>query len=102
MGGEVTRSPLARLDLVEIWTFIAADSERAADRMLDRIGEAAGILAVNPAAGRARPELGDGIRSFPVGAYVIFYRMAVDGIDIVRVLAGYRDIGHGDFEGGPT
>lgn len=93
MPARVRRTPRARLDLVDIWRFIADDSEAAADRMLDRIDSAAHMLADHPEAGRARPELLAGIRSFPVGAYVLFYRPDADGILLVRVLSGYRDIG---------
>ena len=37
-------------------------------------------------------ELGESLRSFPVGNYVIFYRAMQDGIEVVRVLSGFRDI----------
>jgi len=42
--------------------------------------------------GRARDELASGVRSFPFGRYVVFYAPLDDGIDIVRVLHGSRDI----------
>jgi toxin ParE1/3/4 len=43
--------------------------------------------------GRLRPELVPKLRSFPVGEYVVFYRSIRDGIEVVRVLNGARDIG---------
>ena len=36
MAREIVRTPRARLDLIEIWEFIADDNEAAADRVLDR------------------------------------------------------------------
>jgi toxin ParE1/3/4 len=42
--------------------------------------------------GRSRDELAPGMRSFPVGRYVVFYLPLDDGIDVVRVLHGARDI----------
>lgn len=48
--------------------------------------------ATQPGIGRTRDELAESLRSFPVGNYVIFYRAMPDGIDIVRVLSGFRDI----------
>ena len=42
--------------------------------------------------GRSRPELARNVRSFPVGKYVIFYVALVDGVEVVRVLHGARDI----------
>ena len=38
----------AREDLIAIWTHIAADTPAAADRVLDRLEEAASHLADNP------------------------------------------------------
>lgn len=88
----IRRSPQARRDLIEIWQFIADDSETAADRFLDRIEKVLAMLRDNPLAGRARPELAAAIRSFPVGNYVLFYRTVDDGIELVRALSSYRDI----------
>jgi toxin ParE1/3/4 len=42
--------------------------------------------------GRSREELADGLRSFAFGRYVVFYVALIDGIDVVRVLHGSRDI----------
>lgn len=97
--GEVTRRPRARQDLIEIWTYIADDNEAAADGVLDRIDGVLVMLADNPLIGRERPELAASLRSFPVGSYVLFYLPTAGGIDLVRVLSGYRDIGTDDFEG---
>jgi toxin ParE1/3/4 len=76
MAREITRKPRARLDLIEIWRFIADNNESAADRTLDRFEEVLSMLRDNPMGGRARPELASDIRSFPVGNYVLFYRPA--------------------------
>lgn len=93
----VSRRPRARLDLIEIWTYIADDSETAADRLLRRIDSILDMLAETPLAGRARPELRPEIRSFPIGNYVIFYVARPDAIDVVRVLSRYRDITQDDI-----
>jgi toxin ParE1/3/4 len=42
--------------------------------------------------GMSRDELTTGLRSQPVGNYLIFYFPLEDGIDIVRVLHGSRDV----------
>jgi len=88
----ITQRPAARHDLIDIWLYIAEDNEPAADRFLDRIQTALEMLLENPLAGRARPELVEGLRSFPVGNYVLFYRPVQDGIDLIRAFSGYRDI----------
>ena len=35
----VVRSPRAKEDLIELWSYIAVDDPAAADRMLDAVGE---------------------------------------------------------------
>jgi len=42
--------------------------------------------------GRSRFDLSPELRGFPVGSHLIFYRPAVDGIEVIRVLHGARDI----------
>jgi len=42
--------------------------------------------------GRSRPDLAPGLRSFPVGKYIICYVPIENGIEIVRVVSGFRDI----------
>lgn len=92
MASSFSKSSQAEADLDEIWLFIASDNLGAADRLLDRINSAFVMLADNPLAGRKRPELGRGIRSFPVGTYIVFYEAMACGARIVRVLHGARDI----------
>jgi toxin ParE1/3/4 len=50
------------------------------------------VLASSPAMGLGRDELAKGLRNFPVGRCVIFYRPIPKGVEIVRVLYGRRDI----------
>ncbi len=82
----------AEADLVEIWVFIAQDSVEAADQFLERIYDTCQTLARSPDMGRHRSDLVRGVRSFPVGTYLIFYRKARVGIDVARVLSGFRDL----------
>jgi toxin ParE1/3/4 len=88
----VSRSRRAAADLAEIWRFIAADDPASARRFLERIEAVARLLAERPLMGRSRPSLAAGLRSFPVGAYVLYYRPTSAGIRIVRVLHGARDL----------
>lgn len=86
------KRPEAESDLDEIWWYIAQDSPHNADRLLDRIQERCLALADYPQMGTSRDELKAGLRSQPVGNYLIFYFPLEDGVDIVRVLHGSRDI----------
>lgn len=88
----VTQTDQAKLDLAEIWSHIAEDSVRAANRWLAVMLDQCRRMAEHPVAGRARDELGIGLRSFPVGNYVVFYRPLPDGIRVIRVLHGMRDL----------
>lgn len=88
-------APRARLDLDEIWRYIAADRLVAADELLDAMQAKFALLASQPYLGESRPELGADLRSSRVGNYAIFYRV-VEGdvvVEIIRVLHGARDIG---------
>lgn len=82
----------AKVDIAEIWAHIAEDSEVHADAYLDRLDAQIQMLALRPALGRQRPELGPAIRSFPLGRYVIYYQKTSGGISVVRVLHSARDV----------
>ncbi|WP_242097800.1 MULTISPECIES: type II toxin-antitoxin system RelE/ParE family toxin [unclassified Sphingomonas] len=86
------RSPLARSDAIGIWRYVATDSEAFADALLERIDAKLRLLAANPRLGRERPELGNGLRSFTVGNYVLYYRPIDGGMELVRLLHGARDV----------
>ena len=90
----VVERPRALRDLDEIFDYIAADSEHRAVRFIRTLRERLSLLAENPLAGRARDELAPGLRSFPIGRYVVFYRPlgAGDGIEVVRVLHAARQL----------
>ena len=88
----IVLQPRAKTDLAEIWEFIADDSDAHADAFIDLIDQKFQVLAQQPGIGRRRDELADGLRSFPVGRYVIFYLTVPGGVQIVRVLHGARDL----------
>jgi len=56
------------------------------------MAEKCDALARMPEMGRKRFELSDGLRSFAVNRYVIFYRPTSNGIEVIRVLHAARDI----------
>ena len=88
----VTIRPRARIDIAEIWEYIAEDSEAQADIFIDRFDGQFQLLAIQPGLGRMREELLAGLRSFPFERYVIFYREIHNGVEIVRLLHGARDV----------
>lgn len=82
----------ARRDVLDIWRYIAQDNEAAADRFVDLSVRHFQRLGENPRIGRRRDELRSGYRSFPVGAYLIFYRVASPGVCIMHVVHWRRDL----------
>lgn len=82
----------AEEDIADILAYIAADDLDAAIRLSDRFYEVFELLGANKEAGRLRPELKDDLRSFPLGAYLIFYRKWAEKIAIVRVIHSARDL----------
>ena len=88
----IVKSPKAKSDLVEIWSYIADDSEIRADAFVQTIDKKFHNLINEPFLGIARDEIETDLRSFPVGRHVIFYRFITEGIEIIRVLHGARDL----------
>jgi toxin ParE1/3/4 len=84
--------PLAQADLLDIWNFIASDSFDKADQLLKKIDSQLKMLASNPGMGTKRDSLAPNLRSFPLGNYLIFYRSINQGIEVIRVIHGARDI----------
>ena len=85
-------SALAEEDLNEIWSYVAEDaSPTTADRLIDAIFDRFELLVEQPRMGRNRPEFGEGVRSFVVESYVIYYRQEGDDVLIARILHGRRD-----------
>lgn len=83
--------------MLDIWQYIASDSEVAASALLRRSDRVIGTLVDNPRMGRKRSDLGNDIRSIAVGNYIIFYRPVAGAIEVVRILHGARDITDQEF-----
>ena len=82
----------ANLDIEEISNYIFDLNPMAARRFLDMLEETCGLLAAHPLIGRPRPGLAEDLRSFPIGNFLVFYLPASDGIDVVRVIYGGRNL----------
>ncbi|HEX9867839.1 MAG TPA: type II toxin-antitoxin system RelE/ParE family toxin [Candidatus Tectomicrobia bacterium] len=98
MSARVVRERLAELDLTEHVTYLARDRPSAALRFIDAVERAFERLAAMPEIGPVHqfrnPRL-RGIRMWPVPDfrnYLIFYRIAADEIQILRVLHAARDL----------
>jgi toxin ParE1/3/4 len=88
----VLKRPEVVVDLEDIWWYVAQNSLRDADKLLDNIQEKLLRLAEFPQMGTSQNDLKPSLRSFAAGNYLIFYFPLTDGIDVVRVLHGARDL----------
>jgi toxin ParE1/3/4 len=84
-------SRLAKSDLAEIRRYIRRDKPLAAEGQITRFYRVFQTLAKNPELGEQRAEFGSDLRAFSVGNYVIVYRPYAEGIEIARVVSGFRD-----------
>ena len=82
----------AKADRLDIWLYIAEDNRPAADRLIDKIFEVSLMLADYPHSGRQRPELGNEVRSYPIGSYVVYYVVTPGRIEVLRILHAARDM----------
>jgi toxin ParE1/3/4 len=86
-------SPAAARDLEDIWTFIAQDSVRSADRLLREIRRAFQKLASMPRIGHLREDLAaEPVRFWTVCSYHIVYRAETKPLQVLRVVHGARNI----------
>ena len=85
-------SALAEEDLTAIWVYIGQYNEDLADSLIAQLGERFVMLSAFPNAGRSREDIRPDLRSFAIEKYVIFYRVIPEGVEIIRILHGSRDI----------
>jgi antitoxin ParD1/3/4/toxin ParE1/3/4 len=86
-------TPEADEDRAGIWEYIAHDDIDAADRWDTKLRDAFEMLAKNPRLGHARKDLTDSpVLFWPVGAYLILYRVRKKRLEVVAITQGARDI----------
>jgi toxin ParE1/3/4 len=85
-------SAQADCDVDGIADFISRDKPRAAARFVAEIERKCRLLARFPEQGQRCDDLLPGLRFITVGSYVIYYMQVEDGIAIVRVVSGFRDL----------
>jgi toxin ParE1/3/4 len=85
-------APSARLDLKEISTYIMRFNPIAARKFKNKIKQQCKLLADFPNMGQSCDNFESGLRSFPVEDYLIFYRPINGGVEIARIVSGYRNL----------
>lgn len=90
----VLQTPGAEEDLLVIGRYIAAESQslEVALGFLDRIAEKCSLYAMQPKMATYRPDLGNNVHTFAVDSYVVIYQPIEDGIRVLMVIHGARNI----------
>src|SRR5271170_3778684 len=87
---------LAKADIFEIWSYIAEDSEDAADRVEQAIYDACEFVAEAPVRGHSRPDFTPrSLRFWTLTRYATFtvvYRYETAPVQIVAAVHGKRNI----------
>lgn len=85
-------SPEAIRDLDEIADYFVTRNIDAGERLLDEFTKKCRYLTQFPLMGRSYSQLRTYLRGIPMQNYIIFYRIANNGIEILRVIRGDRDL----------
>ncbi|HTD42876.1 MAG TPA: type II toxin-antitoxin system RelE/ParE family toxin [Bryobacteraceae bacterium] len=82
----------AERDLDEIFVYWAKrTSVEVAGRLIDAIAERFWIIGENPRCGRACGDIAPGVRCFPAGKYLVYYRKMRQAVEILHVFHGAQD-----------
>jgi plasmid stabilization system protein ParE len=88
-------TPLAKADIFNIWSYIAADSEHVADLVEQAIFDACVFVAESPLRGHLRPDLTNRSLRFwtltRYSNYSIVYRPETVPLQVIAVLHGNRN-----------
>jgi toxin ParE1/3/4 len=96
----VDRRPKFLEDIYDAYAWIAPDSEKAAERLLDRVDATIKRLMQYPMIGAPRDTLAPGLRSIRVRPFrhLIFYRVSGEDIVLIRLLHGARELERQEYE----
>jgi toxin ParE1/3/4 len=87
-------SPQAHAALDDIWFYLARESGSVdvADRQVEAIAGRFPLLEQWPLVGRARDDLCAGLCSYPVGRYLIIYRIEGADVLVLHIIHASRDL----------
>ena len=85
-------SDAAVQDLDDICSYIAQSNPSAASQLFDAIRQKCKLVAGFSNMGKSYEKLSPNLRGFTVSDCIIFYYPSEDGINVTRVVSGYRDL----------
>ncbi len=84
----------ARTDIKDIYQYgLRQWGQAKSDSYLETLKNQLWSLIEQPNMGSERPELVPGMRSLPIESHILFYRVAANRVEIIRVLHGRQDPG---------
>ena len=91
----------ARRDLQEISDYWVSEAgEGPALKVIGGVIETIVTISRHPGAGVPAEQFGVGVRKFPTGKYMVYYRIYSGGIEILHVFNGARDQAAAQRRGG--
>lgn len=85
-------SPTASRDVEEIIDYFTERDIDAGECFVTEFNKKCRNLVQFPNLGRSYADLAPLLRGISLDGYIIFYKPADNGIEIVRVVSGYRDL----------
>ena len=82
----------ASRDLEEISSYFLEKNVEAGELFVEGFHKKCQQLARFPYLGRSYSQFSQNLRGIPLMGYIIFYQVIEDGIEIVRVISGYRNL----------
>ena len=82
----------ATQDLNSIADYFAENSLETGERFFREFDRKCQQLVAFPSSGKSYSEIRPDLRGLSLSSYIIFYRLLDDGIEILRVVSGRRDL----------
>jgi len=90
--GTYSFSEAAVADLEAIYEYVAQNDPDAAIKLFETIRQKCQTVTQFPNMGKQYDRLAPSLRGFILDDYIVFYFPREDGIDVSRVVSGYRDL----------
>ncbi len=79
-------------DMEQILDYLANTNVNAGEKFLEEFSKKCRYLTQFPLMGRSYREIRPYLRGLPMKNYIIFYRLTKQGLEIMRVVKGERDL----------
>jgi len=85
-------SPSASRDLNKIADYFLTKNLETGEKLFQEFNKKCQNIASFPNMGRTYAHIKPSLRGLPLDGYVILYQVLDDGVEILRVVSGYRDL----------